>query len=104
MIFTKSAILARPGQYFIEVFSGPGRLVAAIRQNGTTALEFDLNVQGGRKNLLDKRALAELKKLISDPNCIGVWFGFPCGTFSSARRNDGGPPPLRGTNSKDIWG
>jgi hypothetical protein len=33
-----------------------------------------------------------------------VWFGYPCGTFSSARRFDGGPPPLRGTNSKDVWG
>jgi len=36
--------------------------------------------------------------------CRGVWFGYPCGTFSSARRYDGGPLPLRGTNPKDIWG
>ena len=48
--------------------------------------------------------MQELRDLIQDPNCIGVWFGFPCGTFSSARRNDGGPPPLRGITSEDIWG
>ena len=34
-----------------------------------------------------------------------MWFGFPCGTFSAARRHgDGGPPPLRGINPKDING
>ena len=42
--------------------------------------------------------------MIAHPQCIGVWFGYPCGTFSSARRHDGGPPPLRGNNGKDIMG
>lgn len=42
--------------------------------------------------------------MISHPQCRGVWFGFPCGTFSSARHSDGSPPPLRGSNRKDIWG
>ena len=36
--------------------------------------------------------------------CRGIWFGYPCGTFSSARRDDGGPLALRGTNPKDVWG
>ena len=61
-------------------------------------------MQGGRKNLLHANVLKELRALIQHPLCRGVWFGYPCGTFSSARRYDGGPLPLRGTNSKDIWG
>ena len=90
--------------FFVEVFSGTGRLAAAVRSQGVVAYEFDLTEQGGRKDLLKKNVLSELRSLIESPYCLGVWFGFPCGTFSSARRNDGGPPPLRGTNSKDIWG
>ena len=96
--------LAPSGPFFLEIFSGPGRLAAALRMQGVTAHEFDLTEQGGHKDLLTKKVLHEIVGLINDPNCIGVWFGFPCGTFSSARRNDGGPPPLRGVNSKDIWG
>ena len=90
--------------FFIEMFSGSGRLAEALRARGITAYEFDLNQKGGRKNLLDAKVLREVKDLLEDPNCIGIWFGFPCGTFSSASRVDGGPPPLRGTNSKGMWG
>ena len=79
-------------------------MAASVRMQGVVAHEFDLTEQGGRKDLLKKNVLAELRSLIQRPYCVGIWFGFPCGTFSSARRNDGGPPPLRGTNSKDIWG
>lgn len=92
------------GPFFVEVSSGSGRMAAAVRQTGVTANEYDLTEKGSRKNLLHKSVLQELTEPIEHPNCIGVWFGFPCGTFSSALRNDGGPPPLRGINSKDIWG
>ena len=96
--------LSPSGPFIVEVFSGSGRLASAARELGVTAYEYDLNQQGGYKNLLKKNVLKELTDLIMDPFCMGIWFGFPCGTFSSARRNDGGPPPLRGINSKDIWG
>ena len=92
------------GPFFLEVFSGSGRLAKAVRAHGLQVFEFDLTEQGGRRNLLHPKVLMELRALISHPQCRGVWFGYPCGTFSSARRFDGGPPPLRGTNSKDIWG
>ena len=91
------------GQFFVEVFSGSGRLSAALRLKGLQVFEFDLTEQGGRRNLLHANVLHELKALIAHPLCKGVWFGYPYGTFSSARRDDGGPPPLRGTNPKDIW-
>ena len=57
------------GPFFIEVFSGSGRLAAAIRINGHTAFEFDINKKGGEKNILDKKTLHELLALIKHPNC-----------------------------------
>jgi len=92
------------GPFFIEVFSGSGRLAKSVHDAGIQTFEYDLTEKGGRKNLLHANVLHELKAMIAHPMCRGIWFGFPCGTFSSARRNDGGPPPLRGTNHKDIWG
>ena len=92
------------GPFIIEVFSGSGRLAKAVRDKGIQCFEFDLTTQGGCKNLLHAHVLTELKGLIAHPQCKGVWFGYPCGAFRSARRHDGGPPPLRGTNPKDIGG
>ena len=95
-------MISRP--FFVEVFSGTGRMASGVREHGLDAFEFDLNKQGGNRNLLHNKVLHELRALIAHPLCRGVWFGYPCGTFSSARRHDGGPKPLRGTNSKEIWG
>ena len=92
------------GEFFVEVFSGTGRAAQAVRGKGLQTFEYDLTQQGGRRNLQHASVLRELAELIRHPLCKGVWFGFPCGTFSSARRHDGGPPPLRGTNSRDIYG
>ena len=79
-------------------------MAASVRQRGIDAFEFDLSQQGGMRNILHASTLHELKAPIAQPMCRGIWFGHPCGAFSSARRNDGGPTALRGTNSKDIWG
>ena len=92
------------GPFVIEAFSGSGRMAAAVRARGVEAFEFDLTEQGGRRNILHANVLHELKSLLAHAMCRGIWFGYRCGTFSSARRNDGGPQALRGTNSKDIRG
>ena len=42
---------------FIEIPSGPGRLAAAVRQQGITAYEYDLCEHGGRTNLLQNSVL-----------------------------------------------
>ena len=47
----------------------------------------------------------KVKSLLQSDLCIGVWFGFPCGTLTRARRNDGkGAPPLRGNCPKTLKG
>ncbi len=82
--------------------SGPGRMAAAVLDIGVAAHEYDLNKTGGYNTLLGAKLRREVKELLQDPNCGGIWFGFPCGTVSSAGQYDGGPPPLRGNNPKDI--
>ena len=90
--------------FFVEVFSGSGRLSAAVRRHGIKVYEIDITQQGGRQDVHKKDIFAKLLAWINHPLCLGMWFGFPCGTFSAARRHDGGPPPLRGHGPKDIWG
>ena len=82
------------GAFLVEVFSGSGRLAASVRKRGLDVFEFDLTRQGGRRNFLHANVLHELRALVAHPMCRGIWFGFPCGTFSSARRNDGGPAAI----------
>ena len=49
-----------------------------------------------KQDILDKKCARQIKRFIEKVNCIGVWFGMPCGTFTSARRHDGnGPIPFR---------
>ena len=85
-------------RYFLEIFSGTGRMAKAVVkvQNGVVIHEFDLK-HGPNGDLLCKDTRRRIKALISSGLCLGVWFGFPCGTFSRARRNDGkgAPPPAR---------
>ena len=98
----KSYINLVCGPFFIEVFSGSGRMAQSVRDTGITVFEFDLSEKGGRRNLLHISVLKGLEDLIAHPMCRGVWFGFPCGTSSSARRHDGGPTPPRGANPTNI--
>ena len=69
-------------KYFVEILSGPdGPLAAAVSESGCQIYMFDIKRPGGRRSndILRKDAFRHLKKLISDPLCIGVWFGVPCG-------------------------
>ena len=94
---SNDACLHERQSFILEICSGTGRLSATIRINGIVALEFDLIEQGRFKNILDKGVFQEVKDLINHRNCVGAWFAFPCGTFSSARRPGAGPPPRRST-------
>ena len=95
------------GKFFIEIFSGTGRLSDTIREMfpGIAAVEVDILEKGGERDLLKKSTFRWVMDLAQHPDCIGMWFGYPCGTFSSARRGGKkGPPPLRGHDAKTIWG
>ena len=60
---------------------------------------------GSACDLLQPRVLASLLKFIQNHSSeiVLVWMGTPCTTWSRARKNDGGPPPLR-NGSEWLWG
>ena len=62
-------------------------------------------VYGSACDLLQPRVLASLLKFIQihSSEIALVWMGTPCTTWSRARKNDGGPPPLR-NGSEWLWG
>ena len=53
-------------------------------------------------DLLDPTVLSHIKFLIKEGWVLGIHFGTPCSSYSRARKNDGGPPPLRSASS--LWG
>ena len=93
-------------KYFLEIFSGTGRLAKAVAKTLDGIIIRELDLKFGRNGDLTKRDTRKrIKALIESGNSIGVWFGFPCGTFSSARRHDGkGAPPLRGNCPRTLKG
>ena len=88
--------------WVIEVFAGSCHLSEAARDAGYRVLAFDI-LFGWSCNVL----LHEVQRFIIDfahqfPVKL-VWFGMPCQSWSRARKNDGGPGPLRDDNDF-IWG
>ena len=92
------------GKFFVEVFSGTGRLSLALMGHDVRAQAFDI-VDGPDSDVLLAAVRRHLFRLIRHPGCLGVWFGFPCGTFSRARRGRAGMPgALRGEEGSELYG
>ena len=92
------------GKFFVEVFSGTGRLSLALIGQDVQAQAFDI-IDGPDSDLLRAAVRRRLYRLIRHPDCLGVWYGFPCGTFSRARRGSAGMPgALRGEEGRDLYG
>eukprot|EP00913_Durusdinium_trenchii_P004004 g3708.t1 len=53
-------------------------------------------------DLTDSRVLEHLESLIREGRINYIHFGTPCSSFSLARKDDGGPPPLRARRA--LWG
>ena len=87
------------GSVFVEVFSGKAWLTRAMRRRGWSVLPpIDIVVDGdvlAPADILDPGLMAKVQAWISSGIVGMVHFGTPCTTFSRARRNDGGPPPIR---------
>ena len=92
-------MIAQSGPWFLEIFSGTARLTTAVRKLGIPCLppiditlceEVPLAV-----DVLDCDNWSFIMKLISRGAVLFIHFGTPCNSFSAARKDDGGPPPLR---------
>ena len=80
---------------FIEVFAGTAGLSVAVLRAGIELVKsWDIKIDK-RHDLLHEENVKTFFKALQDPCLLAVWFGTPCNTLSPARRDDGGPPPLR---------
>ena len=95
---------ALQGKFFVEVFSGSGRISLALIGQDVQAQTFDI-IDGPDSDLLRAAVRRNLYRLIRHPDCLGVWYGYPCGTFSRARRGSAGMPgALRGEEGRALYG
>ena len=87
------------GSVFVEVFSGKAGFTKALRKRGWLVLPpIDVVVEGDvlfPADILDPSLIAKLRNWLRSGVIRLVHFGTPCTTFSRARRDDGGPPPIR---------
>lgn len=83
------------GPFFLEVFSGCGRLHRAMEKRGMEAYGLDLSTDPS-DDVLDPEVEQLVTSLLLNGSVCMLWLGMPCTTFSVARRYDGlGPGPLR---------
>jgi hypothetical protein len=82
---------------FVEIFAGEAGTTSALRKLGVPCLPpVDLVVAGECKESTDVHLILEkIKTWIKEGGILAVHFGTPCTTYSAARKNDGGPKPLR---------
>ena len=91
---------------FLEIFAGEAGLSQAVQAESIPIfppIEIEVNhFVFESVDLLDPAVLSHVQFLISQGWVLGIHFGTPCSSFSLARKNDGGPPPLRSQTA--LWG
>ena len=89
-------LVAKEGPWFLEVFSGTARLTAVLRSMGIPCLPpIDIMVSElvtEPADVVDAAFWDFIMQLILLGAIFFMHFGTPCNTFSSARKEDGGPP------------
>ena len=99
--------MQRPtGPVFLEIFAGEAGLSQAVSARGVPILPpieiSPNNFVLEPVDILDPAVFRHVKFLIKEKLIIFIHFGTPCSSFSIARKNDGGPPPLR--DRQHLWG
>ena len=87
-------------EWFLEIFAGEAGITKAIDriQKYQVLPPIDIEVTGAVESstdIFDKGVRKKIHEWINAGAIKLVHFGTPCTTYSSARKNDGGPPPLR---------
>lgn len=84
---------------FLEIFAGEAGLSKAVEDQAIpTLMPIELLPNSfvfESTDVLIPGVLDHIKTLISQGWILGIHFGTPCSSFSLARKDDGGPPPLR---------
>ena len=92
------------GRRFAEVFCGVGHLAKAFAREGIESEGWDI-LDGPGADFLDPQVVENFKRRILDHKYLAIHFGFPCISWSRARRFDNkGPPPLRDDTDHLMFG
>lgn len=98
--------VASLGPWFIEVFSGTARLTQVVASLGIPCLPpIDVTLSPSVPvafDVVDVRKWDFFMQLVTLAAIAFAHFGTPCNTLSAARKDDGGPPPLRSVDQP--WG
>ena len=93
------AVLRDHSPFFLELFAGKAGITEAVQLMGVPTLPpVDLLCSEAvleSMDVVDARVWQQIMRVLA----LGIVFylhcGTPCNTFTSARKLDGGPPPLR---------
>ena len=92
-------ILRSHGPFFLEIFAGQAGITEAVQLMGVPALPpVDVVVSDLVSEAADVLELAvgeTIMAIIAARLVFLLHCGTPCNTFTAARKDDGGPPPLR---------
>lgn len=80
--------------WVIEIFSGCARFSRACSSHGFHSIAYDIDY-GTACDVTNRKVLSSIFRFIRSHRVALVWLGTPCQSWSMARRDDGGPPPLR---------
>ena len=91
--------LRQTGPFFCEIFAGKAGLSEAVQLAGVPILPpVDIETSDQVPCSIDVVDVAQWQKIMDVLWLAVVFFlhcGTPCNTYTSARKHDGGPPPLR---------
>ena len=97
--------VAKFGRWFVEIFSGAARLTQSARNKMIPCLPpIDITLCTEIPvpfDVLDADQWQRFMQLIYFGLIFFAHFGTPCNSYSAARKDDGGPPPLRSIDFPD---
>ena len=91
------------GKRGLEVFAGGCAMSRSWASVWLSAWALDICIDP-RHDLNSRAVRSWIRHQMKIGVIIFLWFAFPCGTFSRARRNNSGPGPLRGDTPELVWG
>ena len=97
-VFSPLKPVAKEPVWIVEVFAGCSRLSKSFANLGFHVLAVDIEF-GESNDLLQEKVQNKLLAFIKTHKVVYVWLGTPCTSWSRARKNDGGPQPLRNDDS-----
>ena len=94
-------------KFFVEIFAGKAGLSRGVQRRGKLAVLPPIEIEVSENvpfaaSIMDEKIKRKLEAWIRAGVIYLIHFGTPCTSFSRARRDDGGPPPVR--NDDNLQG